>query len=384
MRPAQRIATIPPYLFADLDRRRQEVQARGVDVINLGIGDPDCPTPSEILERFHAEADKPEHHQYPPYEGLAAFRRAAATYMKKRFGVDCDPDREILAAIGSKEAIAHLVWAFVDPGDVALIPDPAYPVLRAHTLFCGGKPYSLPLRPERGFLPDLDAIPRDVLDRAKLLYLNYPNNPTAAIADLEFFERAVDFCRRNDLLLCHDAAYVDVTFDGYRAPSVLEVPGAKDVAVEVHSLSKSFNMTGWRIGFVAGSAKAIAALGIIKTNTDSGQFGAIQMAAAYALTEAPSELLERQCAIYARRRDLMVQALRAAGIDAPHPRGSIYLWCPVPNGEDSASFCGRLLEEKGVLVTPGPGYGEAGQGFFRVSLTVPDERLAEAARRLAS
>jgi len=384
MKPAQRIATIPPYLFADLDRRRAEVQARGVDVINLGIGDPDEPTFAPIVERFQLEVTKPAHHQYPPYEGLRAFRCASASYMKSRFGVDLDPDREVMAAIGSKEAIAHLIWAFVDPGDVTLIPDPAYPVVRAHTLFCGGTPYSLPLRPERDFLPDLESIPRDVLDRAKLLYLNYPNNPTAAVADLEFFERAVDFCRRNDLLLCHDAAYAEVTFDGYCAPSVLEVPGAKDVAVEIHSLSKSFNMTGWRIGFVAGSAKAVSALGIIKTNTDSGQFGAIQMAAAYALTEAPSELLAAQCAIYARRRDLMVEALRAAGIDAPYPRGSVYLWCPVPNGESAASFCGRLLEEKGVLVTPGPGYGEAGQGFFRVSLTVPDERLTEAARRLAS
>ncbi|AKU91456.1 LL-diaminopimelate aminotransferase [Vulgatibacter incomptus] len=382
MKIADRIASIPPYLFAELDKRRAQVAARGVDVINLGIGDPDRPTFPGIVERMRQEVVRPEHHAYPAYEGARSFREACATYLSSRFGVDCDPDREIMAAIGSKEAIAHLIWAFVDRGDVALIPDPAYPVVRAHTLFCGGEPYSLPLRAESGFLPDLEAIPAGVARRATILYLNYPNNPTAAVADLAFFERAVDWCRRKDVLLCHDAAYTEITFDGFKAPSVLEVPGAKDVAIEIHSLSKTYNMTGWRIAFAAGSAAAIRALGVIKTNTDSGPFTAVQMAAAEALLGTPPQVLHEQNELYARRRDVMVEALRAAGVDAPRTRGSVYLWCPVPGGESSAAFCGRLLEETGVLVTPGNGYGAEGEGYFRISLTVPDERLREAARRI--
>jgi LL-diaminopimelate aminotransferase len=381
VRTAQRIARIPPYLFAELDRKRAALAARGVDVINLGIGDPDQPTYEPIVDRLCVEARRPEHHRYPAYEGAPEFRRAAAAYLARRFGVPLDPDREVMALIGSKEGLAHVVWAFVDPGDVALVTDPGYPVPRVHTLLCGGVPYDLPLRPDR-FLPDLGAVPRDVAERARILFLNYPNNPTAAVADLAFFEEAVAFCRRHDVLLVHDAAYAEITFDGYRAPSVLQVPGARDVALEFHSLSKPFNMTGWRIGFAAGSAEAIRALGIVKTNTDSGPFTAVQMAAAFALTEIPEERIAATCELYRRRRDLMVDALRAAGIDASPPRGTFYLWCPVPPGEDSATFAERLLEETGVLVTPGPGYGRQGEGFFRITLTAPDERLEEAARRI--
>jgi len=382
MKLADRIATVPPYLFAELDKRRALVTARGVDVINLGVGDPDLPTFPHVVARLQREAEDPAHHRYPPYEGVLAFRRACAQYLASRFGVECDPEREILASIGSKEAIAHLVWAFVDRGDVALVPDPAYPVVRTHALFAGGEPWSLPLRAANGFLPDLEAIPPEVARRATLLYLNYPNNPTAAVAGLEFFEHAVDWCRRNGVLLLHDAAYSEITFDGFRAPSVLEVPGAKEVAVEIHSLSKTYNMTGWRIGFVAGAAEAIAALGVIKTNTDSSQFAAVQIAAADALLATPPERLEAQRALYARRRDLMVDALREGGIEAQRPKGSVYLWCPVPRGQTSADFCGRLLERTGVLVTPGRGYGAEGEGWFRVSLTAPDDRLEEAARRI--
>jgi len=383
VRLAQRIAEVPPYLFAELDRRKAAVIARGVDVIPLGIGDPDLPTPGPIVERLQAEAAVPANHRYPDYEGSPAFRAAAAAYMARRFGVELRPDGEVLALIGAKEGIAHLVWALCDPGDVVLCPDPGYPVYATHTRFCGGEPYRLPLLPGSGFLPDLEAIPAQAARRAKLLFLNYPNNPTGATADLAFFERAVAFCRRHDILLAHDNAYAEIGYDGYLAPSVLQVPGASEVAIEFHSLSKSFNMTGWRIGFACGNAAAVAALGIVKNNTDSGPFTAVQQAAVLALG-LPRATLEAQLAVYQRRRDRMVAALRQAGVAAPLPRATIYLWCPVPAGQTSAGFAGRLLEEAGVFVTPGTGYGPQGEGYFRISLTCPDARLDEAARRIAA
>ncbi len=385
VRVARRIADVPPYLFAELDRRKAAVVARGVDVIPLGIGDPDLPTPAPVVEALEVAARDPANHRYPDYEGSAAFRRAAAQYMTSRFGVDLNPaappDGEVLALIGAKEGLAHLVWAMVDPGDVVLCPDPGYPVYATHTRFCGGEPYLLPLLPERGFLPDLDAVPEQVARRAKILFLNYPNNPTGATADLVFWERALDFCRRHDILLAHDNAYAEIGYDGYRAPSVLQLPGARDVAVEFHSLSKPFNMTGWRVGFCCGNARAVAALGVVKNNTDSGVFGAVQQAAIVALG-LDRRHLEERLEVYRRRRDLMVSALRSAGISAPSPRATIYLWCPVPEGETAAGFSGRLLEESGVFVTPGTGYGRHGEGFFRISLTCADARLEEAARRI--
>ena len=387
VRVADRIAEVPPYLFAELDRRRAAVAARGIDVIPLGIGDPDLPTPEPVVAALRAEAGVPSNHRYPDYEGCPAFREAAAAYMARRFGVSLDPGSpprgQVLALIGAKEGLSHLVWAFCDPGDVVLCPDPAYPVYAVHTRFCGGVPYRLPLRAELGFLPDLDAVPADVARRAKILFLNYPNNPTAAVADLAFFERAVAFCRRHDILLAHDAAYVEIGYDGYLAPSVLQVPGAADVAVEFHSLSKPFNMTGWRIGFACGSPAAVAALAIVKNNTDSGPFTAVQRAAVAAL-DLPRADLEGRIEVYRRRRDRMTDALRAAGIAVPRPQATIYLWCPVPAGETSAGFAGRLLEEAGGFVTPGTGYGPGGEGFFRISLTCPDARLDEAARRIAA
>jgi LL-diaminopimelate aminotransferase len=382
VRSAQRLDRIPPYLFAELNRRRDEAVARGVDVIDLGVGDPDRPTPAPIVAQLCAQANRPELHRYPAYEGDPVFRQAAAEYMARRFGVTLDPDREVIAVIGSKEGLAHMVWAVCDPGDVVLCAEPAYPVPRNHTLLCGGEPVAVPLRAERGWLPDLEAIPAEAARRAKALFLNYPNNPTAGVADLDFFERAVAFCRRHDILLVHDAAYAEVCFDGYRAPSVLQVPGAREVAIEFHSLSKTFNMTGWRLGWACGAAAAVRALGAIKTNTDSGQWGAVQAAGAFALTALPAALIAETQAVYAKRRDVMVAALRAAGVEAPTPRATFYLWCPVPPGYDAAGFASELLERAGVVVAPGEGYGASGAGYFRISLTVPDERLREAAERI--
>lgn len=382
MRSAQRISRIPPYLFAELNRRRDEAIARGVDVIDLGVGDPDRPTPAPIVAQLAEEAKVAEYHRYPAYEGGIAFRRAAAEYMHRRFGVDVDPGREVMALIGSKEGLAHMVWAVCDPGDVILCGEPGYPVPRTHALLCGGEPVAVPLLAERGWLPDLDAIPEPTARRAKALFLNYPNNPTAGVADLAFLQRAVAWCRAWDVLLVHDAAYAEVGFDGYRAPSVLEVPGSKDVAIEFHSLSKTYNMTGWRLGWACGSAEAVRALGIIKTNTDSGQWTAIQAAGTFALSHLGPETIAATQAVYKQRRDVMVAALKAAGVDAPLPRAAFYLWCPVPAGYDSAGFAGALLEKAGVVVAPGTGYGAAGEGYFRISLTVPDDRLREAAERI--
>ncbi len=383
MRLSQRLTQVPPYLFAQLDARKAAVVARGVDVIPLGIGDPDLSTPEPIIAEMRQAVGDPSNHRYPDYKGSLSFRQAAARYMLRRFGVTVDPERELLGLIGAKEGLAHLVWALVDPGDVTLCPDPGYPVYAVHTAFCGGFAYRMPLRAEHGFLPELSRIPTEIVERAKILFLNYPNNPTTAVADLEFFEEAVDFCRRYGIVLCHDNAYAEITYDGYHAPSVLEVQGAKDVAIEFHSLSKPFNMTGWRIGFACGNADAIEALGTVKNNTDSGPFTAVQVAAERALTQSEA-LVASQVSVYRRRRDRMVEALRAAGIAVQPPRGTIYLWCPVPEGETSEGFAGRLLEEAGVFVTPGTGYGQEGEGFFRISLTCSDDRLEEAARRIAA
>jgi LL-diaminopimelate aminotransferase len=378
---AQRLRNIGAYLFADLDRKQEELQRRGVDVINLGVGDPDIATPAHIVRAMEEGARDPATHRYPPYRGTDEFRRAAAGWFERRFGVALDPDREVLALIGSKEGLAHLPWAVLNPGEAALVPDPGYPVYRSSTIMAEGEPIPVPLRPERGFLPDLDAIPVDAARRARILFLNYPNNPTGAVADLEFFARAVDFCRRHGLLLVHDNAYSEIVYDGYRAPSVLQVPGAREVAIELHSLSKSYNMTGWRIGFAAGSAEAVGALGTLKTNVDSGVFVAVQRAGVAALA-GPQDVLAPTLATYRARRDRMVAALRAVGWNPPVPKATLYIWMPVPDGGTSAAFCADVLERTGVVLTPGAGYGQMGEGFVRLSLTTPDARIDEAMARI--
>ncbi len=383
-RTAQRIATVPPYLFAQIDKKKREVIERGVDVISLGIGDPDLPTPDFVVKRMQEEVANPKWHQYPDYDGSVEFRRAVAQFYKKRFGVDLDPVNEVLTLIGSKEGLAHIIWAYVDPGDVVLVPDPAYPVYKTQTGLAGGEVYTLPLKAENNYLPDLKSIPADVARRAKLLFVNYPNNPTGAVCTLDFYREAVAFCREYDILLVSDNAYSEMTFDGYQAPSALEVPGAKDICVEFWSLSKPFNMTGWRIAAAVGNADALyKGLGIIKTNLDSGQYTAVQMAAIEALIHPDSDhFIQEMNQVYTRRRDIAVQGLRAAGLQAEPMKGTFYLWVPVPAGYTSASFATKMLEEAGVVVTPGNGYGEHGEGYVRISLCIKDERLQEAMTRI--
>lgn len=380
-KPASRIANLPPYLFAEADRQIREKRAAGFDVVSLGIGDPDLPTPDWILAELKRTADLPENHRYPEYYGLPELRQAIASWYASRFGVKLDADKEIVPLIGSKEGIAHLCWAFIEPGDVALVPDPAYPVYANATLLSGGRPHMMPLLPENDFLPDLDAIPSDVLKKAKLLWINYPNNPTSAVAPEGFFEKVVDFAGRHNLLVCHDNAYSEVTYDGYRPISFLQVPGGKEAGVEFHSLSKSYNMTGWRIGMLVGNASAVAGLGKIKTNVDSGIFQAVQYAGIAALLGDQSWMVERN-RIYERRRDLVVATLKGIGIGAPVPKASLYVWAATPGGMKSFDFSIKVLNEVAVWVTPGVGFGPSGEGFFRVSLTTPEDRLEEAMRRL--
>jgi LL-diaminopimelate aminotransferase len=381
IRAARRIQNLPPYLFAEVDRRIAEKRAAGFDVISLGIGDPDLPSPPHVVEAAQAAVADPRRHRYPDYYGLPEFRRAIARWYEARFEVTLDPDKEVVPLIGSKEGIAHIATAFVDPGDTVLVPDPGYPVYSIGTLLANGEPYLLPLRAENGFLPDLDAIPAEVADRARILWINYPNNPTAAVAPMEFFERAVAFGRRHNLLVCHDNAYSDVAYDGYQAPSLLQVPGAMDVGVEFHSLSKTYNMTGWRTGMMVGNRVAVEALGRVKTNVDSGIFDAIQIASIAALEGHPAWVTERNARFQARR-DAVIGTLRKIGIDAPSPKASLYIWAPVPGGQRSVDFCLRVLDDAAVWITPGVGFGPNGEGYFRISLTVPDHRLTEALERL--
>jgi LL-diaminopimelate aminotransferase len=378
---ASRLNLLPPYLFAELDRLKREVQQKGVDVISLGIGDPDLPTPAHIIEALKRTAENPANHRYPDYEGLLRFRQSASNWYKRRFEVTLDPNREVCALIGSKEGIANFPVATVDPGDIVLIPDPGYPVYYSGCVFNGGEPYFMPLRRENAFLPDLNAIPKEVARRARLMWLNYPNNPTAATAELGFLQDAVRFCLANDIILAHDFAYSEMAFDGYRAPSLMQVEGARECAVEFHSLSKTYSMTGWRVGFVVGNDKLIGALGKVKTNVDSGVFQAVQEAAIAAL-EGSDEKIREYCAIYKERRDLMVEALRALGLACDVPRATFYIWAQVPHGHTSVSFTERVLKETGVVITPGSGFGKGGEGYVRFSLTVPSERLKEAVERI--
>ena len=380
---AERLTRLPPYLFAEMDRMKLDAIRRGVDIVNLGIGDPDLPTPSHIVARLQEAAADPRNHQYPSYEGLAEFTKAVAAWYARRFGVSLDPKTEVLSLIGSKEGIGHLPLAFVNPGDVVLVPDPGYPVYQAGTILAGGIPYPLPLRQENRFLPDLTAIPRDVLRKAKVLFLNYPNNPTAAVADGTFFEEAVEFARRHHLILCHDAAYSEIAFDGYLPGSVLAVEGAREVAIEYHSLSKTYNMTGWRIGCAVGSSAILAGLGQVKTNLDSGIFQAVQHAAIAALS-GPQECVAQMRKIYQERRDVLVEGLRGLGLDVESPRASFYVWWRVPRGYTSTEFTALLLSRAGIVTTPGVGFGTAGEGFVRAALTVDLRRIHEAVRRLTS
>ena len=378
---AERIEKLPPYLFAAIDAKKAEVQARGVDVIDLGVGDPDMPTPAHIVASLQKAAAKKENHRYPSYVGMPSFRQAATDWFARRFGVDFDPASEVVSLIGSKEGIAHMPLAFVDPGDYVLVPDPGYPVYAIATSFAGGIPYKMPLTAVNGFLPDYDAIPAEVAEKAKLLFINYPNNPTGAVADEAFFLKTIEFAARHNIIVCHDAAYTEIAYDGYRPLSFLEVPGAREVGLEFHSLSKTYNMTGWRIGFAIGNPELVAGLGKVKTNIDSGAFQAIQEAAITALS-ADQQCVREMCEIYRSRRDLMVSFLTRAGFRLKSPQATFYLWIDNPAGMTSAEVSAMFLEKSGVVVTPGNGFGDAGEGYFRISLTVPEARLNEAGERI--
>lgn len=381
MQLSKRLDKIPPYLFAEIDRKINEARAKGIDIISLGIGDPDTPTVSNVVEAMHSAIDNPKNHDYPPYDGTKDFKAASAAWMKKRFDVELEVDKEVLALIGSKEGIAHVFFAFVDEGDYTLVPDPGYPVYKNGTILAGGTPYVMPINPENNFMPDLDAIPEDVAKKAKLMFLNYPNNPTGATATLEYFEKVIAFAKKYDILVCHDQAYCEMTFDGYVAPSILQVDGAKDIAIEFFSHSKSYNMTGWRIGFACGNEKAIKALGTIKNNIDSGAFKAIQVAAIEAYN-TPQEVIDNLNLMYQGRRDVVESALKDMGWNVRTSKATFYIWLPVPKGHTTASFAELMLEKAHVVVAPGSGYGQHGEGFFRIALTVGEERLKEAMQRM--
>jgi LL-diaminopimelate aminotransferase len=385
MQPSKRLERIPPYAFAQLERKIAEKRAAGVDVISLGIGDPDRPTPALVVEAMQEAVSEAETHQYPTNRGREDFRGAVRDFYERRFDVKLDPASEIVPALGGKEAIFNLSLAFLDPDDYALAADPGYPVYTGGPWLAGAQPVLMALEPEHGFIPDLGAIDEDVARRAKLMFLNYPNNPTGALVPDGFFERVVDFARAYEILVVHDNAYSEIVFDGYHAPSFLQTPGAKDVGIEVFSLSKGYNMTGWRLGVLVGNAEALDTYWRLKTNIDSGVFEAVQLAGIAALSpEADAEVASMN-ELYRRRRDLVCDALRAVGVNVRPPHGTIYVWAPVPDGfASSESYCEHVLERTGVVLTPGAVYGPAGEGWFRISLTTPDERLLEAVQRLGT
>ncbi len=378
---AQRIKILPPYLFAQIDQKKREKLQQGVDLIDLGVGDPDIPTPQPIVEAMKRAVEKPEHHRYPSYEGMLSFRKTVANWYKRRFGVDLDPHTEIVTLIGSKEGIAHFPLAFVNPGDVVLCPDPAYPVYKIGTIFAGGEPYILPLKEENGFLPDFKSVPKDILKRAKIIWVNYPNNPTSAVAEESFYKELIDWARENNIIVASDLAYSEIYFGNKRPMSILQIEGAKEVAIEFHSLSKTFNMTGWRLGMAVGNKDLIAGLGKVKTNVDSGQFQAIQEAGITALS-LPEEEVQKIRDIYRERRNAMIKALEDVGLEVYKSDATFYLWVKVPKGYTSAEFVSLLLDKCGIVCTPGNGFGQYGEGYFRTSLTVPTERLLEAVERI--
>jgi LL-diaminopimelate aminotransferase len=381
VRTANRISKLPPYLFAEIDRRVAKAKERGADIISFGVGDPDLPTPPHIVQALTDAARDPATHGYPSYTGMPEFRAAIARYYERRFGVSLDPDEQIQPLVGSKEGIFHLPVAFVDPGDVALVPDPAYPVYETGTILVHGTPVYMPLLAENAFFPDLSSLAPEAIEQARVMWLNYPCNPTAATVEIEAFERAVQFCRANDIVLAHDAAYTEITFDGHVAPSVLQVDGALECAVEFGSLSKTFNMTGWRIGWVAGASHAIEAMKRLKTNIDSGVFDAVQRAGIAAL-DGPQDYVQETVERYRMRRDMLCDGLKSIGLEVEPPKGSIYLWVPIPDGYTSASFTTHLLDQADIVVAPGNGYGPSGEGYVRFSLTLADDRLEEGVERL--
>lgn len=378
---ADRVKNLPPYLFADIDRMKQEAILRGVDLIDLSIGDPDIPTPKNIVERMKEAVGDPKNHRYPSYEGLLSFRDAVAEWYKKRFNVTLDPETEVLSLIGSKEGIGHIPLAFINPGDIVLVPSPCYPVYPIGMAFAGGRPYFLSLKKENGFLPDLRAIPKEIAKKSKMLFINYPNNPTSATADRSFFEDVVRFALENEVIVCHDAAYSEIYYDGFKPMSFLEVSGAKDIGIEFHSLSKTYNMTGWRIGFAVGNRDVINGLGRIKTNLDSGIFQAIQEAGITAL-RSHDDVTDNIRSLYQERRDILVAGLRGIGLELESPKATFYLWIKVPEGYTSLKFTAHLLKKTSVLTTPGNGFGEAGEGYIRMALTTGLEMCEEAVQRM--
>ena len=384
MQPSSRLERIPPYLFAELERKVREKRAAGIDVISLGIGDPDRPTPPLVVEAMQEAVADPGTHRYPSNRGRPEFREAISDFYERRFDVDdIDPETEVIPAIGAKECIFNLNLAFLDPGDVALAADPGYPVYTGGPLVAGGEPVLMPLVPELGFVPDLDAIDAGARERARLMYINYPNNPTGAVVPDGFFAQVVEFAREHDILVVHDNAYSEVCFDGYRAPSFLATPGAKEVGVEVFSLSKGYNMTGWRCAAIVGHSAAVEAYWRLKSNIDSGNFDAVQLAGVAALSPDGDAEVASMSELYRLRRDLVVEALGRIGVDVTPPKATIYIWAPVPEGfESSAAYCEHVLEEAAVVISPGGAYGPNGEGFFRISLTAPDDQLHEAVERL--
>ena len=382
MRFASRVEKIPPYLFVEISRKIAAKRAEGIEVISFGIGDPDLATPDHVLDALRETAGDLPNHRYPESDGLPEFRKATADWYQRRFGISLDPDSEVISLIGAKEGIGHAALCFIEPGDIALVPDPGYPVYSVGTWFAGGECHWMPLKEENGWLPDLDAIPEDAARQAKVMWLNYPNNPTGAIADLGYFKEVVDFAKSYDIAVMHDACYTDVTFDGYRHPSFLEVPGAMDVGVEFHSLSKTYNMTGWRLGMAVGNAEMINALLIVKSNLDSGVPQAIQHMGIEALNTS-DEWIDERNAVYQRRRDKVLDALAGIGLETDPPKASLYVWARIPEGYTSGEFAEALLDQCDIVVTPGAGYGPSGEGYIRFSLTIDDEQLEEGLDRIA-
>jgi len=378
---SSRLKHLPPYLFASIDRMKQESVGKGIDVIDLSIGDPDIPTPSHIVEAMKKAVERPANHRYPSYEGMLSFREAVTRWYKRRFHVELEPRTEVLSLIGSKEGIGHIPLAFIDPGDTVLVPSPGYPVYSIGTLFAGGESYFMSLKEENQFLPDFDAIPKEVLRKAKLIFLNYPNNPTSALAQRKFYEEVVDIAQKYNIIVCHDASYTEIYYDDRKPLSFMKIPGAKDVGIEFHSLSKTYNMTGWRIGFAVGNRDVLAGLGKIKTNLDSGVFQAIQEAAIVAF-DTDDSILSKNRSIYQERRDVLYSGLKKLGMHLVKPEATFYIWVRVPSDFDSLRFTTHLLNKVGVLITPGSGFGKDGEGYVRFALTTSVDRIQEAVERI--